>query len=81
MAVKTVNTAAGNATPAPAGGLRMSAEQFERQTDYSTIMSLVREMLDSSLISPQEFSQIEAMYAKFYQPIFRLIGEPESRQP
>jgi len=59
----------------------MSAEQFERQTDYSTIMSLVREMLLSDLISPQEFLQIEAMYAKLYQPIFRLIEAPESRLP
>jgi hypothetical protein len=58
----------------------MSAEQFERQTDYSTIMSLVREMLDSGLFAQQEFMQIEAMYAKLYQPIFRLTGETESRQ-
>jgi len=59
----------------------MSTEQFERQTDYGTIMSLVREMLDGGLISPQEFVQIEAMYAKLYQPIFRLPEEPGARLP
>ena len=70
MADRTVNTVAANATPAPAGGHRMTAAQFERQIDYSTMMSLTQEMLDGGLISPQEFSQIEVMYAAKYRPIF-----------
>jgi hypothetical protein len=59
----------------------MSAAQFERQTDYSTIMSLVMEMLDGGLFSQQEFMRIEAMYAKLYQPIFRLPEESGARLP
>lgn len=48
--------------------------------DYGTIMTLVREMFATELISRQEFSKIEAMYAKLYQPIYRVIGVPEPRQ-
>jgi len=58
----------------------MRTEQFERQMDYGTIMTLVREMFATELISRQEFSKIEAMYAKLYQPIYRVIGVPEPRQ-
>ena len=39
----------------------MRPDQFQRQIDYGTVMSLVREMLDGGLISRQEFAKLEAM--------------------
>jgi uncharacterized protein YqgQ len=56
----------------------VNREQFQREIDYGTAMILIREMLESGLISKEEYSKLEKIYARRYRPIFGSAKPPKT---
>ena len=46
----------------------MSKEQMRREMLYQTTMSMVRQMLEKSLISKEEYDQIDTKMQEKYEP-------------
>jgi len=59
----------------------MTSEQFQREMDFGVTMALVREMLDSGLITLAEFSKIEKLYIQKHDPIYQFAGAWKAGEP
>lgn len=51
--------------------MNMKPERFEQELRYQTMLAIFRQMLAGSLISDEEYAQIERMLDEKYRPIFR----------
>ena len=47
----------------------MNSEQFKRERLYQSTIAIVRTMLKNSLITEDEFCQIDTMLLKKYRPL------------
>ena len=47
----------------------MSKEEFRNEAMYQTTMHIVRKMLADSIISEEEYHQINAVFLKRYNPV------------
>ena len=61
----------------------MTKEEFKNEKLYQTTMHLVRQMLSESIISEDEYRQIDTIFLEKYRPVFgtlfsdiRLTSEP-----
>ncbi len=48
----------------------MSEEQFQNEKLYQSTMNLARKMLMDSVISEEEYRQIDTIFLKKYRPVF-----------
>ena len=48
----------------------MNQEQFEREKEYESRMSIFRKMLKSGIITKKEYNKIDTIFVKKYAPIF-----------
>lgn len=49
--------------------MQMTAEEFDRERRYQTVMIFVRQMLDQGLITEEEYCQIETKNRVKFQPM------------
>ena len=49
--------------------MRMTEEEFSRESQYQTVMHFVREMLSEGLISEEEYCEIDTNYRRKFLPI------------
>ena len=55
--------------------MRMTADEFDRERRYQTVMYFIRQMLDQGLITDEEDSQIDTKNrAKFLPPTGALLS-------
>ena len=55
--------------------MQMTAEEFDRERRYQTVMFFVRKMLDQGLITEEEYCQIDTKNrAKFLPPTGALLS-------
>jgi len=47
----------------------MNSEQFKRERQYQTTIAIVKTMLKNSLITKDEFCQIDTMLLEKYRPL------------
>ena len=48
--------------------MRMTAEEFERERQYQTVMHFVRKLLEEGLISEEEYCQIDTRNLEKWGP-------------
>lgn len=48
----------------------MSKEEFRNEKLYQTTMHLARKMLEESIISEEEYRQIDTIFLEKYKPVF-----------
>ena len=49
--------------------MQMTAEEFDRERRYQTVMHFVRMMLDQGLISEEEYRQIDTKNRAKFRPV------------
>ena len=47
----------------------MTSEQFEREKKYRTAITLAKNMLDSGVISSEDFEIMRARFIELYRPV------------
>ena len=50
-------------------GLSVTKEQFDREKNYGAAVAVARAMLNKGIITQEEYSRIEAVFAQKYQPV------------
>ena len=50
--------------------MRLSADRFEREKNYSVTMYIAQELLSQKLIGKKEYEKFRELAAKKYNPIF-----------
>lgn len=52
----------------------MTKEQFDREKNYQTAMSIARNLRRQALITEKEYRKIRSVFLRKYQPVIGALG-------